>query len=401
MKIKQLIDTYGEKEIFDEETKNVEKFLIRKGYITEEYMDYITIFISGDLTKKDNEFVSAVKMGEKLPYDYELKKFANIIKKLGTDDFERAEILNYDLLNYLIENNINDKIQKIINVLKNNDKEALNFIDGYNEKYVTNANKFSKILVESYDNLWKNISKKMEDKKYIDNWVVLFLLNKHSLDYVDEEFCEYISNHKSFDKLIVDTQISTIVDSLEYLNIKLSNIQEISNKEIFMQIYEKRLYKLNIQMIKNVLTFLKVDFSNFETKNLSIILNCDNDLKAYVLDEFNEYFDYCYTLTESNDDEEETIIEILNNNNISINSKKKIINNEKFNEYKVDMLEGDFKEELIKEIMIKDKLKIDYNNILAIQKDGEELDQKIIDHISRHIKIKIYMKVVQYMINIQ
>ena len=227
MKIKQLIDTYGEKEIFDEETKNVEKFLIRKGYITEEYMDYITIFISGDLTKKDNEFVSAVKMGEKLPYDYELKKFANIIKKLGTDDFERAEILNYDLLNYLIENNINDKIQKIINVLKNNDKEALNFIDGYNEKYVTNANKFSKILVESYDNLWKNISKKMEDKKYIDNWVVLFLLNKHSLDYVDEEFCEYISNHKSFDKLIVDTQISTIVDSLEYLNIKLSNIQEI------------------------------------------------------------------------------------------------------------------------------------------------------------------------------
>lgn len=385
LKIKQLIDTYGEKEIFDEKTKNVEKFLIRKGYITEEYMDYITIFISGDLTKKDNEFVSAVKMGEKLPYDYELEKIANIIKKLGTDDWEKAEILNYDLLNYLIENSINDKIQKIINVLKNNDKEALNFIDGYNEKYVTNANKFSKILVESYDNLWKNISKKMEDKKYIDNWVVLFLLNKHSLDYVDEEFCEYISNHKSFDKLIVDTQISTIVDSLEYLNIKLSNILEISNKEIFMQIYEKRLYKLNIQMIKNVLTFLEVDFSNFETKNLSIILNCDNDLRAYVLDEFNEYFDYCYTLTESNDDEEEAIIEILNNNNISINSKKKIINNEKFNEYKVDMLEGDFKEELIKEIMIKDKLKIDYNNILAIQKDGEELDQKIIDHISRHI----------------
>ena len=112
----------------------------------------------------------------------------------------------------------------------------------------------------------------MEDKKYIDNWVVLFLLNKHSLDYVDEEFCEYISNHKSFDKLIVDTQISTIVDSLEYLNIKLSNIQEISNKEFFMQIYEKRLYKLNIQMIKNVLTFLKIDFSNFGTKILSFLM---------------------------------------------------------------------------------------------------------------------------------
>lgn len=35
--------------------------------------------------------------------------------------------------------------------------------------------------------------------------------------------------------------------------------------------------------------------------------------------------------------------------------------------------------------MIKDKLKIDYNNVLAIQKDGKEIDKKIIEHISKHI----------------
>ena len=105
LKMNQLINIYGEKEIFDEKTKNIEKFLIKKGYITEEYMDYITIFVSGDLTKKDKEFTSAVRLGEKLPYDYELTKIENILKKLSIDDFERAEILNYDLLNYLIEKN--------------------------------------------------------------------------------------------------------------------------------------------------------------------------------------------------------------------------------------------------------------------------------------------------------
>lgn len=387
LKMNQLINIYGEKEIFDEKTKNIEKFLIKKGYITEEYMDYITIFVSGDLTKKDKEFTSAVRLGEKLPYDYELTKIENILKKLSIDDFERAEILNYDLLNYLIEKNINDKIEKIINVLKNNEKDALNFIDGYNEKYVANANEFSKTLVENCDNIWKFISKKMGDEKYIDKWVLLFLLNKKSLEYIDEEFCEYINNHKNFEKLIANIQIQKIIESLEHLNIKFSNIQEISNKEFFKQIYEKKLYKLNIQMIKNVLKFLQVDFKEFENKNLSIILNCDNDdLKEYILDEFNEYFDHCYTLSESNEDDEETIIEVLNNKNINIDVKKKIIKNENFSEYQVNMLEGNFREELIDEIMTRDKLKVDYNNILAIQKDKEELNEKIIGHISKHIQ---------------
>lgn len=387
LKMNQLINIYGEKEIFDEKTKNIEKFLIKKGYITEEYMDYITIFVSGDLTKKDKEFTSAVRLGEKLPYDYELTKIENILKKLSIDDFERAEILNYDLLNYLIEKNINDKIEKIINVLKNNEKDALNFIDGYNEKYVANANEFSKTLVENCDNIWKFISKKMGDEKYIDKWVLLFLLNKKSLEYIDEEFCEYINNHKNFEKLIANIQIPKIIESLEHLNIKFSNIQEISNKEFFKQIYEKKLYKLNIQMIKNVLKFLQVDFKEFENKNLSIILNCDNDdLKEYILDEFNEYFDHCYTLSESNEDDEETIIEVLNNKNINIDVKKKIIKNENFSEYQVNMLEGNFREELIDEIMTRDKLKVDYNNILAIQKDKEELNEKIIGHISKHIQ---------------
>ena len=140
-------------------------------------------------------------------------------------------------------------------------------------------------------------------------------------------------------------------------------------------------------MIKNVLKFLQVDFKEFENKNLSIILNCDNDdLKEYILDEFNEYFDHCYTLSESNEDDEETIIEVLNNKNINIDVKKKIIKNENFSEYQVNMLEGNFREELIDEIMTRDKLKVDYNNILAIQKDKEELNEKIIGHISKHIQ---------------
>ena len=86
--IKQIINEYGGDGIFDDETRTIEKFLFRKGYITEEYRDYITLFVPGNLTKQDNEFIFAVKTGESLPYDYKLDNIENILKKLNENDFK-------------------------------------------------------------------------------------------------------------------------------------------------------------------------------------------------------------------------------------------------------------------------------------------------------------------------
>ena len=378
--IKELIKDYGSESIFDKNTKNIEKFLITKGYITEEYKDYITLFVPGNLTKDDNDFVFAVKTGEILPYQYMLNNLENILKKLNESDFETTAILNFDLLDYLISNDNIEKVLKLVHILDKDSEENLQFIDEFIEKYKSSS-KFITILIENSSNLWKKIYKRIGNKEYVDKWVVQFLLDKNSLEYVDENFVEYINKHPNLDKYIKDEQIEVIISSLKILNIKMSNIQEINNKNFLEQILINNLYKLNDIMLK---LFLKMNGNNieeFEEKNLTMIMNCKNELKEYVLENFEEYFNFCYLLHKSNKDEERAIITILNNEELELDIRKQIIENEDFNEYKVEDLNID----LIDTIVDKDKIKISYFNILEIMVRKEDLPVNIINHISRNI----------------
>lgn len=378
--IKQLISQYGTENIYNENTEPIEKFLITKGYITEEYKDYITLFVSGNLSKEDNEFFFAVKTGEILPYDYKLNNIKNIMKKLNESDFEENSILNFDLLNYLITNNNFDKVLKIVQVLDNSSEDTLQFIDGFIERY-TSSNSFINILIENSTVLWKKIYKKIGNNRYIDKWIMRFLENEKSLKYVDEEFIEYINKHKDIDKYVKSNQIEIIINSLKKCNIRLSNIQQINNADFLRQVSINKLYELNTTMLKLFLELNGNDISEFEEKNLTIIMNCENEIKEFVLENFEEYFNLCYSLNKSNEDEKDSIVEILNNQAINIDIKKQIIRNERFDEYNIK----DLDKELINTLIDEDKIKVDYNNILEIMVRENELKTNLINYISKHI----------------
>lgn len=381
IKIQQLINEYGEDGLFDEYTKSIEKFLITKGYITEDYKDYITFFIPGNLTREDNAYVFAVKTGEKLPYDYELNNISNILKKLNEGDFETICILNFDLLEYLVKNNFTDKVKKIINLLDQMNDDTLQFIDDFIDKKKP-SKEFINLLIENSTKLWKKIYKKIGNKEYIDKWVINFLLNEKSLENIDENFVEYINNHKDIDKYVIDNQTEIIINALKNLGVKLSNIEKISNPKFLEQIYENGLYKLNTNMIKNFLNMNTIDCKQFEEKNLTTVMENDNKLKEDILNKFEEYYDLCYSLNKSCNDEESVIIDILSNTNIDLDIKKKIIINEEFDKYDIKGLD----EDLIETIINEDKLKPTYNNILEVITKTGKLELNLINHICNHIK---------------
>lgn len=378
--IKQLISQYGTEGIYNENTEPIEKFLITKGYITEEYKDYITLFVSGNLSKEDNEFFFAVKTGEILPYDYKLDNIKNIMKKLNESDFEEISILNFDLLNYLVTNNNFDKILKIVQLLDNSSEETLQFIDGFLERY-TSSNSFINVLIENSTMLWKKIYKKIGNNQYIDKWIMRFVENEKSLKYVDEEFIEYINKHKDIDKYVKSNQIEIIINSFKKCNIRLSNIQQINNADFLKQVSINKLYELNTTMLKLFLELNGNDISEFEEKNLTIIMNCGNEIKEFVLENFEEYFNLCYSLNKSNDDEKDSIVEILKAQDINIEIKKQIIKNERFDEYNIKELD----KELINTLIDEDKIKVDYSNILEIMVRENELKTSLINYISKHI----------------
>lgn len=380
MTLKKLSKKYNIDSIF-ENSNIVEKVFINKGYITEEYKEYITLFIPGNLTREDNEFICAVKIGEELEYEFKLKNIEHILKRLNESDYENKNILNYDLLDYLIRNNYRKEVIKIIEIL-DKEKNALNFIDGFIEKYQS-AKEFIDLLLENSSNLWKKVYCRIGDKEYIDKWIINFLSNDLYLKNIDENFKLYIENHEDIDKYVDENNVEMIILSLKKLNIRLSSVKTITNKTFIEKIYLNNLYVLNSNMIKLIFALKDVEDTYFESKNLTIIFSDEKlkTLKEYLIDNFEEYYNFCYALVEKNENDENIILEVIKDSKIILKIRNEIVRREKFNSY---MIEG-LQEEIIDTIVKEDKLKVSYENILYLFIKADGLNENVIENIHKHI----------------
>lgn len=77
--------------------------MLRRGYIDEEYTNYINYFKGTSITKDDMNFILSVKTQTALPFDYTLNKTEMVINRLQPYEFEQKEILNYALLERLFD----------------------------------------------------------------------------------------------------------------------------------------------------------------------------------------------------------------------------------------------------------------------------------------------------------
>ncbi|WP_314239184.1 P-loop NTPase fold protein [Capnocytophaga leadbetteri] len=121
---KKAIKNWSLKEIFKEEVVDINDYiplrteqegsivnrllrnLITQGYINENYIDYISLFHEGTITKKDKEFEVRVKSIEEPDFNYKLEKVEGVVKKIGEKYFEQKGIFNFDLLDFLLKKRI-------------------------------------------------------------------------------------------------------------------------------------------------------------------------------------------------------------------------------------------------------------------------------------------------------
>ena len=80
------------------------KYLIREGYIDESYNDYMTYFYEGSLSLGDKLFLRSITDKRAKPVTYKIRNPELVISRLRLADFDQIEILNYDLLDYLLTN---------------------------------------------------------------------------------------------------------------------------------------------------------------------------------------------------------------------------------------------------------------------------------------------------------
>jgi hypothetical protein len=371
--------------------------LLRNGYIDEDYTDYISLFHEESITRTDYQFLINVKNKNNQPFEYKLsKKIKKLIPKINPFDFQTEYILNYNLMDYLLQNSGSYKteIDSVFIKLKDESKESVDFIKGYYD-ITTNLESFVRIICNKWSNVWGFVS----SSEYYSDDFRTHIYNS-ILEFAEVDAIKKIAVQSSFkSKILTDSlflnsisNTNKLKDIIEQLDLKFSNIDfENSNNDMLDYIYENNLYDFNIQIITSIIKkfgeFNQIDFDN---SNFYAIQTSEAEkLIQYIMLNLEEYIENIYLKIPSNINEKlEYLLKLINSPNLNIHKKELIISQVNS---KIDKL-SDVKVNELHEILLRENkiiatwenLLFAYNSEELIEENGEK---DILDSIISFINI--------------
>ena len=356
--------------------------LLRNGYIDENYLDYISIFHEGSLTRSDYQFLLKVKNNEAEQFDYHLSKTDTLLKKIDINLFENTSVLNFDLVEKLLSsNNFLEKKEMLFKQLANEADESINFINQFID---TTAN--IEIFIDELCGYWANIWIYLERRLKTDEIEKYFklIIQYAKIDDIKKIFLDstsYINYYADF--LTIDRDTDELKEIIQLLKLKFTNINVNSNQDLLGFIFQNNYYALNFDMINNCIQFHDSESKNICNNNHYTSIRCSNieSLNKYIEEHIEYYVNNVLLKLESNaNEQEEYYIELLNNTKISTGTKEKLVSRintivgdlNKINETDIQLL-----------LLSKNKISPTWKNILLIYNNSDkEFSESLIKYLN-------------------
>lgn len=366
------------------------KYLIREGYIDEDYHWYISHFFEGSLTYKDREFVLAVKDGKALPVDFELTNKKEIVLHLKESEFNSKSILNYNLVEYCVqkreENFLKDKFVSLFKKLADESEESREFVLSFVLVTVESAF-FVKKIATLWKNLWFYIANEsnvtQEKKEEYFKLLFQYLSVKELVTLnIEQSLKLYLQNNETLEKY-TESDNKKFQSLIESLNVKYGYIENpTDNPPLFNFIYEENLYALNEKMINQV-AYVKGkperELSEaLKTAHLTTLKTTyASKLVEYIGQNINEYIENVFLKIEKNTQEsEDVVMELLNNEDIKKENKIKIIQKEVVQIEDVSKLND---KEILENVFSLNKATPTWDNVLYYYQEANELNKTLTD----------------------
>lgn len=370
---------------------NVLGYLLKEGYIDEDYFYYISIFQEGRMTPQDNQFLLSVKFDEPKGYAFGLTAIETIILNLRNKDYNKAAIINFDLLQFLLKNEeqYSNQCDAFINTLWRS--RNLDFVFSY----ISNRNcveVFVKRLAHCYVSIWSDIC---EDGKFTcqDKMNFLKLLFAHAetdaIRDINERspFSEFLNQDDDWQNAFESCDENKALKVLDTINLKIANIKVVESdfaKVLVKHICEKGMYELNLHNLKFVAAENGLDLNSPNISVYSVIMNSNNgQLKKLIKDNVNEFAEN--VIKDQNEIliSAEEIVELLKDNNVELETKIDIIYNKVF---KVDDSTG-IDKDLLPPLIETDKMKANIKNVLDYyEENGGKFKRNLIDFMNNHMQ---------------
>ncbi len=351
--------------------------LIRNGYVSEDYIDYISLFHEGSITRSDYKFVINVRNRQKLEFDYKLSKIDKVVSKINPIDFNSEFILNYDLLDFLLKNHRTNKtpLEYIFTKLKDESSTSTLFINGFIER-TENLNLFIKTLSSYWIGIWEYY---VNDVAFSDEQLNNLL--KYIIEYADIESIikidkqSNLKNHLTKDPEILNITSNNdkLINIISELELKFIDLDfENSPENILDFIYENNHYEINEKMVSKIIKkYGEFEQVSFDNSNYSSLKNSKSDnLINYIEANINDYITNIYLKLDTNiNEEEKTYLCLLNHSDLSLNRKKELIKKVATKVSDISLIENI---DLLPHIIENNKAEPKWENLLFFFKKSED-----------------------------
>jgi hypothetical protein len=333
LKIRDLLSTGASKiELEDKKKSLLLNVLMRAGHIDEEYLDYISIFYEGSITKDDRDFLLNVKSQIATDFDFQLQHIDKLIPKIGLNDFEQAYTLNYSLLEFLLSDvKYDPQVNSTIQHLKVTSKSSLAFIDGF-VKVSSKVEPFINKLAKAWPQFWQVISTQSD---YTDENKFNYL--NQIISFADLADIEKLAKDSNLRKTLMSrpTILADIADAdrfesvIKTFKLKFDDIDLVEGlPQLVDYVYNGNYYDINATMLTRIIqakgiydqdSFDKANYEAIQTSNAPALID-------YIEQNLPEYIAMVYLQLDLNKlDPEESLIKLLNSDSLELEDKVAII----------------------------------------------------------------------------
>lgn len=369
--------------------KNLLELLLRSGYISEDYHDYISLFHEGSITRADHQFKINVRNRIAQEFNIQLSKIDKLIAQINLIDFETSYILNYSLLDFMLEdeNAYSQQLEAYFINLSNESPDSLKFIGDFIGR-TTHLPLFIQLLGSYWTNMlnyYFNVSILTEEEQLNILKLVLQYTDLATLSEISNVYPlqSGIENNPDFLEVIHEEQ--RLKDILTTLSIKFRkiNLTSILDKELLKFILDNNHYQINIDMIyMMVKEFGNFDQAAFDQSNYKAIHTSQIEvLIANIEANINAYITNIYLRLENNVQEpEDYLLKIFNHPNIGIAEKLLVVAKTGIHINDLaKVIDKNISSKLVKE----NKIKVSWENLYVnFLNNDSEISEELVEFIN-------------------
>ena len=345
--------------------------MIYGGYITEDYYLYISKFYEGATSESDYQFTNAILQGTERPYDLKLNNAKSVVRKLRVEDFKNRSILNYDILNYLLDNKEEHFLASFIETARRNPEFIVNYFqmaEKVNDQFFTR-------VFDAWDSC-VNIIKGQERAENGEALLKLFFREAPVTIKLSDEEIEYLEGKYDFLNVNVSFfKLNKLKKFVNKYNLCFETLMKPSKES--RDLYEYCLTNKRFVISKKNLSAILGD--DFDKKPMTAILGLENDrLRKYLLS--NQKAISAWYGTDCTEESRDALVYIIKE---ELGTDEWIVQYLKAQVYEFDDVSG-LDKRTVDLILLADKLSVSWHSILGAYQVAGTLSDTLNNYLTKH-----------------